>query len=239
MGFFNLLETVFFISLAITFVLIMMLVYHFKGRLILLEDKCDTMFEIMNNMVKEMKNIKSSISLPQEPFRNAMPLMHLFNGVPSFQRNDIVEHDDEEYDDEEDDDEDEDNEGNEDGNGNEEYDKIVVSDNEDDDIKVININIGQESLGEPSDAEIEAELELELEAEAAAEAEAEAEAAAEAEAEAAEEAEAEEEDNGEKKTTDYKKLHVSYLKTMVVTRGLATDTQKLKKQDLIRLLEQE
>jgi hypothetical protein len=63
MGFFNILETFFFISLAITFVLIMMLVYHFKGRISVLEQKCDTMFEIMNNVVKEMRTIKmASIS---------------------------------------------------------------------------------------------------------------------------------------------------------------------------------
>jgi hypothetical protein len=37
---------------------------------------------------------------------------------------------------------------------------------------------------------------------------------------------------------DYRKLDVSYLKTMVLTRGLATDTKKMKKSELIRLLEE-
>ena len=44
MALINFIETFFFISLAITFILIVMLVYHFKDRLGLLEQKCDTMF---------------------------------------------------------------------------------------------------------------------------------------------------------------------------------------------------
>ena len=36
---------------------------------------------------------------------------------------------------------------------------------------------------------------------------------------------------------DYKKMDVSYLRTMVITRGLVSDTKKLKKPDLIRILE--
>jgi hypothetical protein len=37
---------------------------------------------------------------------------------------------------------------------------------------------------------------------------------------------------------DYKKMDVSYLRTLVITRGLATDTKKLKKLELISLLEE-
>jgi hypothetical protein len=36
---------------------------------------------------------------------------------------------------------------------------------------------------------------------------------------------------------DYKKMDISFLRTMVITRGLATDTKKMKKGDLIKLLE--
>jgi hypothetical protein len=64
MGFFSFIETFFFISLAITFVLIMLLVYHFKQRLSVVETKTDTMFEIMNNLLKEMKVIKTMVSIP-------------------------------------------------------------------------------------------------------------------------------------------------------------------------------
>ena len=59
MSVFNFLETFFFISLGITFVLILLLVYHFKQRLTSLEQKSDTMFEIMNNIVKELGFLKN------------------------------------------------------------------------------------------------------------------------------------------------------------------------------------
>ena len=61
MGFFNFIETFFFISLGITFVLILLLVYHFKQRVCSLEQKGNTMFEIVNGVVKELTNIKKLI----------------------------------------------------------------------------------------------------------------------------------------------------------------------------------
>jgi len=61
MGFFNFIETFFFISLGITFVLILLLVYHFKNRICTLEQKGNTMFEIVNGVVKELTNIKKMV----------------------------------------------------------------------------------------------------------------------------------------------------------------------------------
>ena len=61
MGFFNFIETFFFISLGITFVLILLLVYHFKQRICTLEQKGNTMFEIVNGVVKELTNIKRMV----------------------------------------------------------------------------------------------------------------------------------------------------------------------------------
>jgi hypothetical protein len=60
MVFFNFIETFFFISLGISFLLILLIIYHFKQRIGLLEQKCDTMFEIINNIVKEMNTIKNN-----------------------------------------------------------------------------------------------------------------------------------------------------------------------------------
>jgi hypothetical protein len=54
MAFLNFIESFFFISLAITFVLIILIVYHFKQRIVTLEQKYDTIFEIINNLVKEI-----------------------------------------------------------------------------------------------------------------------------------------------------------------------------------------
>lgn len=47
---FSLFETFFFITLAITFILILLLVYHFKDRLSKLEQKSESMFEIIQNL---------------------------------------------------------------------------------------------------------------------------------------------------------------------------------------------
>ena len=58
----GMLETLFFACLGITFVLIILLVYHFKGRVISLETKCDTMFEIINSMVNEIGQVRSVLN---------------------------------------------------------------------------------------------------------------------------------------------------------------------------------
>ena len=60
MGLFSYIETFFFISLAITFVLILLLVYHFKQRIITVEQKCDTMFDIINTMVQEIQYLRAA-----------------------------------------------------------------------------------------------------------------------------------------------------------------------------------
>ena len=60
MGFFNMIETFFFISLGITFVLILLLVYHFKHRLSTIETETKTMFQIVNGIVKELSGVKMS-----------------------------------------------------------------------------------------------------------------------------------------------------------------------------------
>ncbi len=63
MGFYNFIETFFYISLGITFILILLLIYHFKQRVTTVEHKYDTMVEIMNHVVKELGNIKQYVSM--------------------------------------------------------------------------------------------------------------------------------------------------------------------------------
>jgi hypothetical protein len=60
MGLFNLIETFFYLSLGVCFVLILLLVYHFKQRILNLEQKSDTMVDIISNVVKEITNLKNS-----------------------------------------------------------------------------------------------------------------------------------------------------------------------------------
>lgn len=56
MGVFSIIETFIFFSLAISFVLILLLIYHFKGRMAKLEQKTDTMVGIINDIAKELGN---------------------------------------------------------------------------------------------------------------------------------------------------------------------------------------
>jgi hypothetical protein len=257
MGFFSLLETFFFISLAITFVLIIMLVYHFKGRLVVLEQKSNTMFEILSSMIKEMKDIRHEltdtitekiISLeksqhqnspafsPSIPFGGAAgglfppELFRLFQSGPSFQGLDADEID-------------------ADADA-QEFKKIIVSDteldsddedyDEENDVRVITVDIvNSETENIQTDLE-EAEIVLDIDEPVDESIQEELDEADEQD-ERDEQDEQDEQDEGKDPQSgehiDYKKLDVSYLRTMVLTRGLATDTKKLKKSELIRLLE--
>jgi len=239
MGFFSLLETFFFISLAITFVLIIMLVYHFKGRLVSIEDRYHTMFDIVNSLVKEMKNLRDTMiqvqaqvqvqaqppQLERSPFGGNAPsgfptdLFRLFQSGPGMFPSSRVGENEQEDDDEEDN-----------------YRKIVVSDTELDDEEYDeddednengnNVRVISVDITEPNESVSLAELEDPVDIDITPE---------------DEEVEVEEDlniDETDEPSMDYRKLDVSYLKTMVLTRGLATDTKKMKKLDLIRLLEE-
>lgn len=62
---FNFIETSFFLSLGITFILILLLVYHFNQRISSIEQKSETMFEIINNLVKEINSLKQRVVASQ------------------------------------------------------------------------------------------------------------------------------------------------------------------------------
>lgn len=61
---FSFVEMFFFLSLGITFVLILLIVYHFKQRISTMEHKCDTMFDIVQNLAKEVSGIKQTTQMP-------------------------------------------------------------------------------------------------------------------------------------------------------------------------------
>lgn len=53
---FSFLETLFFLILGTTFVLILLLIYHFKKRLTDIEFRCDKLFTMMKCLAEEMQN---------------------------------------------------------------------------------------------------------------------------------------------------------------------------------------
>jgi hypothetical protein len=168
MGIFNYIDTFFFISLGITFILILLLVFHFKQRMTASEQKNDTMFEIINNIVQEITTIKNSV-IEQTTcvFKNPMNMMHGSNSCclrsndfveqpvrlstasspsdsqPVFAANKIVVSDsDEEEEDDDEDSEDEDSEEedeDEDDEDSEEEDEEPTQGG----VKIINVDIGE------------------------------------------------------------------------------------------------
>jgi hypothetical protein len=82
-GIFNCIETFFFISLGITIILILLLIYHFKQQINTQERKSDTMFEIINSIVSEITTVKNQVlSIPSRiPFLGGMGVCQRNNEV--------------------------------------------------------------------------------------------------------------------------------------------------------------
>jgi len=131
MGAFNFIESFFLLSLGITFVLIVLLVYHFKQRLSSMEQKCDTMFDIVQNLVKELKVVKTACL--EQPFTCSR--MEPACMMQESDGNDADEDDDA---DDSDADSDEDDEDDEDSDGNDDNDEDATNG----DVKIINMSIG-------------------------------------------------------------------------------------------------
>jgi hypothetical protein len=143
MGFFNFIETFFFISLGITFVLILLLVYHFKQRMSSLEQKCDTMFEIINNMVKELTMLRTA-QMQQRPFGfSPATLNEFYKSTESIENKVLVS--DNENNDGEDDDSGSETSGSEYDTEDEDEDGENDDEDGEDDvqgpIKIVNVNI--------------------------------------------------------------------------------------------------
>jgi len=153
MGAFNFIESFFLLSLGITFVLIVLLVYHFKQRLSSMEQKCDTMFDIVQNLVKELKVVKTACQEQSCTRLEPATMMHRMSGYVTKEDED----EDEEDEDEDDVDEDDVDEDDVDEDDEPSFDKV----------KIINVDVGEsieiletESIGSDTDEPV---IELNLE----------------------------------------------------------------------------
>jgi hypothetical protein len=83
MGVFNFIETFFFISLGIAILLIALLVYHFKQRILSLEQKYETLFDIVTNMVKQMRNmhLNNQLAFVQQPATSHLGNFSNYNDI--------------------------------------------------------------------------------------------------------------------------------------------------------------
>ena len=145
MGVFNFMETSFIISLGITFVLILLLIYHFKQRLTASESKQDTMFEIINNLAQELNNVKGHVgqltmmSRPPTPF----PFNNVNNDIKFSHEKVTSQNDEPDEESMEDDDYESDDE-----------ERIIVSDDDDeDDISVEELSDDEDSQSQSIEVE--------------------------------------------------------------------------------------
>lgn len=290
MSIFNFIETFFFISLGITFVLISLLVYHFRQRIIVLESKNDTMFEIINNIVKELTNVRNSILYMNPDSTKLMETSNLMKKHFEYmdtqfddeyvippqihhtmvedyeivkEDGDTSEEDSDEEDTSEEDSEDTNEEDSEDTSEDDNEDTSDESEEEEDDseaeddtqkivvsleaeeiqleqpVKVINVNI------ESTDLEIEEINDLGTDDNHSLEEEQLIDIDVNAETVIVHKILDELDKNADKEITVeeskpkdvYKNMTTNQLKQLVITKGLSTNPSKLKKNELLQLLE--
>lgn len=240
------LESMFFILFGITFLFILLLIYHFKNKISVLEKNVDTMFEILNNVVGDLTKLKSY----EEPSDNMQyPVSGGFSQMtPSEQREiEIIEtsdkegyeEDEEDSDDASDDEEEEsEEEDDEDEEDSEEEDSEEETEEEEENVKTISVVLDDKI----DDGHIEVEEILEEPIE---EQETSVPELNEIEELNVEKLDTEEtqsleaQPKTEELMENYKKMHIQNLKKLVVSKGLATDVSKMKKVELLGLLQQE
>lgn len=218
----NVMDSVFYLGLVITFLLILLVVYHFKNRVATMEQRCDTMFEIMNNIVQELNLLRRQQKMtmgggaPANITTSTVEQVHVYPEENDDEESEY-ESDESSYlseDDLEEDDLEDDN-------------RVIELDNEltDEDIKLTPVPVVDESplpdamqsslldIDDNNSYKIE-KVETTLEND-------------------------EEEDDDDTSTMDaYKSMTNSALKALVIEKGLSTNPSKLKKSDLIDLLKE-
>ena len=259
----GMLETLFFACLGITFVLIVMLVYHFKSRVLSLENKCDTMFEIINSMVNEIGQVRTVLN-HDVPINNEYHEITLNNIdtnnndrihydessdslVTDDDEEDVTDDDEEDVTDDDDDDDDEDVTDD---------DEDVIDDDDvsvdnyngdevsidNDEVKVVNVEINGEiqteglhyeldettsSQGDQIPQMVDVNIHVEkLENETNKD-----------DSSIANSSIATFSSVPKKGSSAYKRMNLTALKSLIIEKGLASDPSKMKKRDLITLLE--
>uniref|UniRef100_A0A6C0B3J9 Rho termination factor N-terminal domain-containing protein n=1 Tax=viral metagenome TaxID=1070528 RepID=A0A6C0B3J9_9ZZZZ len=225
MGIFNYIDTFFFISLGITFILILLLVFHFKQRISDVEDKNETMFLIINDIVKELSSVKQNCCncISAFPLADNKPINFCCAPPKNIIRQErIIVSDEEDHDDDEEDDDDDDEEDDDEEDDNDEEDEAPVpplSIIDDTNLKIISVDINETiQLVEQEDENIEP-VNLHVE-----------------------KIEGELEPVYVEPVIDtskeiYRKMTLQGLKALVITKGLLTDPSKMKKNELLKLLE--
>jgi len=251
----GMLELFFIISLGITFVLVLFLVYHFKHRISTLENKCDTMFEIINSVASELGQVRSFIQVNSmtnnatnnTPFMNAS-----FEDNNESKINVILSDDDDisvsDYDSESDNDHDDESDEESDDESVEESDEESEKNNNEDSehetdgttVKVVNVEINGEIDNSVEDTEEfdnnnasdnddssnillnENEDKLQIE---------------KIEHHTLDDSSIASSISATRSISAYKRMTLPVLKSLVIEKGLISDPSKLRKQELIELIQ--
>ena len=264
MKLFNMLESVFFVTLGISCVLLMLLIYHFKQRLTKLEQSSETMFELLNNIVSELSGIKQTVINEQNPNAAGYSMMmhpthkipvtlsdneseenslpELIENIQITKNND--EGDESEDESEEEDDSDDESEHNETHNENESENKSITEE-QSGEVKVVTVDIDNSISNDvssdidnvPEDLTTDSLDEPEVQP-----VEIDTEKIEEVHVNKLDITDDLEETASQQTTTSnsvdvYKKMNVPSLKSLVIEKGLSSDPSKMKKNELIALLE--
>ena len=283
MGFFSFIESFFFLSLGITFVLIFLMVFHFKQRVEQLEKKNENMLEVCNGLVQQIHGLKTfCISNPSSsPFlppsassklsenitfstSSPIPIPNLESSSGSgsgsgfgstntntFQKivvEDFEDEDDEDEDDEEEEDEDIDvsdeldeelfsrtEEIEADVPGMEEVEMNVLEENI---LDLDSIEIPQENIELPSEEMPQENIELPSEEMPSEEMPSEEIEMPQENIELPSE-EITSEESQHEEDIDIKNLSLQQLRQLASNKGLSTNPNKMKKQELVQLLQKQ
>lgn len=224
MGIFSFIETFFFLSLAVSFVLILLLVYHFKKHVSLLERKYDTIVCIINDVAKEMTMMKCGYN-PNFPIVDG----NEYNGLCGISMSYSTSHEvpppntyscaveEIEHDEEDDTDDDDDGDSKSEYSSGSDNDSDVEDDASDVDVDTLH-KIVVSDTDEPVDFE-EISVNVEHEPEIVPETKEDVQATV-----------------GDDVEDGTKKMSLSTLKQLVLSKGLTTDSSKMKKNELLQLL---
>ncbi len=251
---FLMLESFFFITLGISCILLLMLIYHFKGRLNQMETNQQTLFEVVNNIVQELTEIKRITinNASNMSYNNVQEKINVDfdddNDVPDLivNENMVMQHGDEESDSEDEEYSDDSDLESEDENSDEDEDE----DENSDEVKVVSVDI-DDSLDEIEQQDESNGLE-ELDNQLISSIQEQEENLEEVDintqeidnikvSKLEETSVLEESDNvslsSSVSKSVYKKMNVASLKALVIEKGLSTDPGKMKKNELIDLLD--
>jgi len=236
------LESMFFILFGITFLFILLLIYHFKNKITALEKNVDTMFEILNNVVGDLSRMRVGGVQPNMTAgvnynSDNEPIAHFSNVSNTAVVNNVEESEDEEETDISDDEESEDEENDVDNSDDDDDEDSVEDSDEEEEVRKISV-ILDEKVDEDAIQVEELDESISNDAE-----EVSVPELKEVEDISVEKVDTpiQEESVELDKMQQYKKMHIQNLKKLVVSKGLATtdDVSKLKKADLLGILQEE